>query len=158
MSLLAVEHRKCGIYEDNNMPCFGRGEIRAMAKKKQTNQPSSERTNIVIFDKYTLRTKFQKRALVPSEVIDKNWLGIWCFSEADRRLKDSAVFVTTDGHRVRIKLIGCCNNSKGDQYEWLQDVAEKTYGLKFETIQSNWYARLGNLSGYWHLIEMEEAV
>lgn len=128
-----------------------------MAKKKPNNQPLSERTNIVIFDKYTLRTKFQKRALVPSEVIDKNWLGIWCFSEADRRLKDSAVFVTTDGHRVRIKLIGCCNNSKGDEHEWLQDVAEKTYKLKFETIQSNWFARLGKLSGYWHLIEMEEA-
>lgn len=129
-----------------------------MAKKKPNNQPLSERTNIVIFDKYTLRTKFQKKALVPEEVIDRNWLGIWCFSEADRRLKDSAVFVTTDGYRVRIKLIGCCNNSKGDQYKWLQDIAENTYGLKFETIQSNWFARLGNLSGYWHLIEMEEVI
>lgn len=127
-----------------------------MAKKTKNNTPASERVNIAIYEKYYLKTKFQKRALVPSEVIDKNWLGIWCFSEADRRLKDSAVFVTTDGHRVRIKLIGCCNNSKGDQYEWLQDVAEKTYGLKFEAIQSNWFARLGNLSGYWHLIEMEE--
>lgn len=127
-----------------------------MAKKTKNNTPLSERVNIAIYEKYYLKTKFQKRALVPSEVIDRNWLGIWCFSEADRRLKDSAVFVTTDGHRVRIKLIGCCNNSKGDQYEWLQDIAEKTYGLKFETIQSNWFARLGNLSGYWHLIEMEE--
>ena len=127
-----------------------------MAKKTNNSTPISERVNIVIYEEYTLRTKFQKRALVPSEVIDRNWLGIWCFSEADKRLKDSAVFVTTDGHRVRIKLIGCCNNSKGDEYEWLQDMAEKTYGLKFETIQSNWFARLGNLSGYWHLIEMEE--
>ena len=127
-----------------------------MAKKTKNSTPVSERVNIVIYDEYTLRTKFQKRALVPSEVIDRNWLGIWCFSEADKRLKDSAVFVTTDEHKVRIKLIGCCNNSKGDEYEWLRNVAEKTYGLKFETIQSNWYARLGNLSGYWHLIEMEE--
>lgn len=129
-----------------------------MAKKTNNSTPISERVNIVVYEEYTLRTKFQKRALVPSEVIDRNWLGIWCFSEADKRLKDSAVFVTTDGHRVRIKLIGCCNNSKGDEYEWLQDVAEKIYGLRFETIRSNWYARLGNLSGYWHLIEMEEAV
>lgn len=127
-----------------------------MAKKTKNNIPLSERVNIAIYEKYYLKTKFQKKALIPSEVIDRNWLGIWCFTEADRRLKDSAVFVTTDGHRVRIKLIGCCNNSKGDQNEWLQDVAEKTYGLKFETIQSNWFARLGNLSGYWHLIEMEE--
>lgn len=127
-----------------------------MAKKTKNSTPASERVNIVIYEEYALRTKFQKRALVPSEVIDKNWLGIWCFSEADRRLKDSAEFVTTDGHRVRIKLIGCCNNSKGDQHEWLLDMAEKTYGLKFETIQSNWFARLGNISGYWHLIEMEE--
>lgn len=129
-----------------------------MAKKTKNNIPLSERVNIAIYEKYYLKTKFQKRALVPDEVIDRNWMGIWCFSEADQKLKDSAVFVTTDGHRVRIKLIGCCNNSKGDEYEWLQDVAEKTYGLKFETIQSNWFARLGNLSGYWHLIEMEEAV
>ena len=129
-----------------------------MAKKTKNSTPASERVNIAIYEKYYLKTKFQKRALVPDEVIDRNWMGIWCFSEADQRLKDSAVFVTTDGHRVRIKLIGCCNNSKGDQHEWLQDIAEKTYGLKFETIQSNWYARLGNLSGYWHLIEMEEAV
>ena len=129
-----------------------------MAKKKQNNQPSSERTNIVIFDKYTLRTKYQKRALVPHEVIDANWMGIWCYNQADQRLKDSAVFVTTDGHRVRIKLIGCCNNSKGDEYKWLQNVCDDVYGLKFETIQSNWFARLGNLSGYWHLIEMEEAI
>lgn len=128
-----------------------------MAKKTKNNTPASERVNIVIFEKYYLKTKFQKKALVPTEVIDKNWLGIWCFTEADQRLKDSAVFVTTDGHKVRIKLIGCCNNSKGDQYEWLQHVCDKTYGLKFEVVQSHWYARLGNLSGYWHLIEMEEA-
>lgn len=127
-----------------------------MAKKIKVRILESERVNIAIYDKYYLKTKFQKRALIPSEAIDRNWLGIWCFSEADQRVKDSAVFVTTDGHRVRIKLIGCCNNSKGDQYEWLQDMAEKTYGLKFETIKSNWFARLGDLSGYWHLIEMEE--
>ena len=128
-----------------------------MAKKTKNNIPLSERVNIAIYEKYYLKTKFQERALVPDEVIDRNWMGIWCFSEADQKLKDSAVFVTTDGYKVRIKLIGCCNNSKGDEHEWLQDVAEKTYGLKFETIQSNWFARLGNLSGYWHLIEMEEA-
>ena len=128
-----------------------------MAKKKTSSKISpSERVNIVIFEEYHLGTKFQDRALVPQEVIDSNWLGIWCFSEADQRLKDSAIFVTTDGYKVRIKLIGCCNNSKGDEYEWLRDMAERTYGLKFETIQSNWYARLGNLSGYWHLIEMKE--
>ena len=129
-----------------------------MAKKTKNSTPASERVNIAIYEKYYLKTKFQKRALVPTEVIDRNCMGIWCYSEADHKLKNSAVFVTTDGHRVRIKLIGCCNNSKGDQYEWLQDMAEKTYGLKFEAIQSNWFARLGNLSGYWHLIEMEEAV
>lgn len=127
-----------------------------MAKKTKNSTPASERVNIAIYEKYYLKTKFQKKALIPSEVIDRNWLGIWCFTEADKRLKDSAVFVTTDGYNVRIKLIGCCNNSKGDQYEWLRDMAERTYGLKFETIRSNWYARLGNLSGYWHLIEMEE--
>ena len=126
--------------------------------KTKNSIPVSERVNIAIYEKYYLKTKFQKRALVPDEVIDRNWMGIWCYNQADQKLKDSAVFVTTDGHRVRIKLIGCCNNSKGDQYEWLQDIAEKTYGLKFETIQSNWFARLGNISGYWHLIEMEEAV
>lgn len=127
-----------------------------MAKKTKNSTPASERVNLAIYEKYYLKTKFQKRALVPYEAIDANWMGICCYNQADQRLKDSAVFVTTDGHRVRIKLIGCCNNSKGDEYEWLQDVAEKTYGLKFETIQSNWFARLGNLSGYWHLIEMEE--
>lgn len=127
-----------------------------MAKKTKNNTPLSERVNIAICDKYYLKTKFQKRALIPSEAIDRNWLNIWCYTEADQRLKDSAVFVTTDGYHVRIKLIGCSNNSKGDEYEWLQNIAEKTYGLKFETIQSNWYARLGNISGYWHLIEMEE--
>ena len=129
-----------------------------MAKKTKNSTPASERVNIAIYEKYYLKTKFQKRALVPDEVIDRNWMGIWCFSEADKRLKDSAVFVTTDGYKVRIKLIACFNNSKGDQYEWLQEMSEKTYGLKFETIQSNWFARLGNLSGYWHLIEMEEAI
>ena len=127
-----------------------------MAKKTKTNIPASERVNIIIYEEYILQTKYQKIALIPQEVIDRNWFGIWCFSEADKRLKDSAVFVTTDGHRVRIKLIGCCNNSKGDQYEWLQHACEKTYGVKFEVVQSNWFARLGNLSGYWHLIEMDE--
>lgn len=127
-----------------------------MAKKTKNSQLSTERINIAIYEEYYLKTKFQKKALVPHEVIDRNWLGICCISEADKRLKDSAIFVTTDGYRVRIKLIGCCNNSNGDQYEWLQHACEKTYGLKFEVVQSNWFARLGNLSGYWHLIEMEE--
>ena len=127
-----------------------------MAKKTKNSTPASERVNIAIYEKYYLKTKFQKRALIPSEAIDRNWLGIWCFTEADHRIKDSAIFVTTDGYKVRIKLIGCCNNSKGDEFEWLQNACEKTYGLKFEVVQSNWYARLGNLSGYWHLIEMEE--
>ncbi len=128
-----------------------------MAKRTKNSTPVSERVNIVIFEEYYLKTKFQKKALVPTEVIDKNWLGIWCFTEADQRLKDSAVFVTTDGYKVRIKLIGCYNNSKGDQYELLQHLCENAYGLKFEVMQSHWFARLGNLSGYWHLIEMEEA-
>lgn len=128
-----------------------------MAKKTKTSIKASERVNIAIFEQYTLRTKFQKRALVPSEVIDRNWLGIWCYSEADWKLKNSAVFLTTDGYKVHIKLIGCCNNSKGDEFEWLSNACEKTYGLPFETVQSHWYARLGNLGGYWHLIEMEEA-
>ena len=128
-----------------------------MAKKTKTSIKASERVNIAIFEQYTLRTKFQKRALVPSEVIDRNWLGIWCYSEADWKLKNSAVFLTTDGYKVHIKLIGCCNNSKGDEFEWLSNACEKTYGLPFETVQSHWYARLGNLSGYWHIIEMEEA-
>lgn len=127
-----------------------------MAKKTKNNIPLSERVNIAIYEKYYLKTKFQERALVPDEVIDRNWMGIWCFSEADQKLKDSAVFVTTDGYKVRIKLIGCCNNSKRDQHEWLQHMCENTYGLKFEVVQSNWFARLGKLSGYWHLIEMEE--
>ena len=128
-----------------------------MAKKTKSKQSISERVNIVIYEEYSLRTKYQERALVPSEVIDRNWLGICCFSEADQRLKDSAIFVTTDGYKVRIKLIGCCNNSKGDEFEWLSNACEKTYGLKFEVVQSHWYARLGNISGYWHLIEMEKA-
>ena len=128
-----------------------------MAKKTKNSTVASQRVNIAIYDEYYLKTKFQKRALIPSEAIDRNWLGIWCFTEADKRLKDSAVFVTTDGYRVRIKLIGCCNNSNGDEYKWLQNVCDDVYGLKFEAIQSNWFARLGNLSGYWHLIEMEEA-
>ena len=127
-----------------------------MAKKTKNSQLSTDRINIAIYEQYYLKTKFQERALVPTEAIDKNWLGIWCFTEADHRLKDSAVFVTTDEHKVRIKLIGCCNNSNGDQYERLQHACEKIYGLKFEVLQSNWFARLGNLSGYWHLIEMEE--
>ena len=108
-----------------------------MAKKTKNSTPASERVNIVIYEEYALRTKFQKRALVPYEAIDANWMGIWCISEADRRLKDSAVFVTTDGYKVHIKLIGCCNNSKGDQYDWLQNVCEQTYGIKFEVVQSN---------------------
>lgn len=128
-----------------------------MAKKTKSKQSISERVNIVIYEEYSLMTKYQERALVPTEVIDRNWLGIWCFSEADQRLKDSAIFVTTDGYKVRIKLIGCCNNSKGDEFEWLSNACEKTYGLKFEVVQSHWYARLGNISGYWHLIEMEKA-
>lgn len=127
-----------------------------MAKKTKSKQSISERVNIVIYEEYSLMTKYQERALVPTEVIDRNWLGIWCFSEADQRLKDSATFVTTDGYKVRIKLIGCCNNSKGDELEWLSNACEKTYGLKFEVVQSHWYARLGNISGYWHLIEMEK--
>ena len=121
-----------------------------MAKKTKSKQSISERVNIVIYEEYSLMTKYQERALVPTEVIDRNWLGIWCFSEADQRLKDSAIFVTTDGYKVRIKLIGCCNNSKGDEFEWLSNACEKTYGLKFEVVQSHWYARLGNISGYWH--------
>lgn len=128
-----------------------------MAKKTKSKLSISERVNIVIYEEYSLMTKYQERALVPTEVIDRNWLGIWCFSEADQRLKDSAIFVTTDGYKVRIKLIGCCNNSKGDEFEWLSNACEKTYGLKFEVVQSHWYARLGNISGYWHLIEMEKA-
>ena len=127
-----------------------------MAKKTKNSISFSERVNIAIDERYNLKTKSQKRALVPHEAIDANWMGIRCFSEADRGLKDSAVFVTTDGHRVHIKLIACCNNSRGDEHKWLQNVAEMTYGLKFEVIQRNWYSRLGNLSGYWYLIEMQE--
>lgn len=115
-----------------------------------------EKPNISINDQYIIKTKFQDRALIPQEAIDSNWFKLHCFNSLDQKLKDSAVFITTDGHKVHIKPIGCCNNSKGDEIEWLQAVSEKAYGLKFETLQSHWFARLGDLSGYWHLIGMEE--
>ena len=125
--------------------------------KTSKKQPQSARTNIVIWESYNLQTKFQEKALVPQEAIDRNWLGIWCYNAEDHKLKESAVFVTTDSYRVRIKLIGCINNSRGDEHELLSHLSNKIYGLKFEIIQSHWFARFGNLSGYWHIIEMEEA-
>ena len=125
--------------------------------KKQT-KPRCDRTNIVIWEKYYLKTKYQEKALIPAEAIDKNWLGIWCYNDADIKLKDSAMFVTTDGHRVKIKLIACCNNSKGDESEWLSKIAQELYDVKFEVIQSHWFARLGRLGGYWCLIEMEKTI
>lgn len=127
-----------------------------MAKKTKNSQPIAERVNIAIWEQYTLKTKFQKKALVPTEAIDRNWMGIWCYSAADHKVKESAVFVTTDGHKVHIKLLGCENYTKGDDTEWLSTLSESLYGIKFEVLWSNWYARFGDLSGYWHLIEMEE--
>lgn len=129
-----------------------------MAKKTKSNTPLSERTNIAIYEKYYLKTKFQKRALVPYEAIDQSWMDIWCYNEADHNLKNSAIFVTTDNIRVTIKIISCCNNSRQDNFSWLQNMADFIYGLKFEVLQRNWQSRLGNLCGYWYVIDMEEVI
>lgn len=120
-----------------------------MAKK------TNSETTIVLMERYALKTKFQERALLPQECIDRNWLNIWCRTLEDKALKDRATFVTSDGNYVRIKLIASCNNSKGDEVEWLQGICSEIYDMKFETLQSHWFARLGDLSGYWHLIKME---
>lgn len=124
-----------------------------MAKRYTSNIAS----NIVLLEKYIVKTKFQDRALVPFEAIDSNWYNLICLNDSDVKIKNNAIFETIDGHKVKLKFILGCDNSKGDEFKLLQNVCSNVYDMKFEVIQSHWYARLGNLSGFWYLIEMNKA-
>ena len=63
---------------------------------------------------------------------------------------------TTDGVKCRLKYISTMNNDRGDYNDLLDDFCQELYGCTFSSIRSIWIARLGSVSDFWNLVEMEK--
>lgn len=66
------------------------------------------------------------------------------------------ILETTDGVKCRLKYISTMNNERGDYNDLLDDFCQDLYGFPFSSIRSIWIARLGSVSDFWNLVEMEK--
>lgn len=63
-------------------------------------------------------------------------------------------FRTSDGVDVRVRYISTWNNKDGAYDEELDDLCQRKWGVTFSSIRSVWFARLGRVGDFWHLVKM----
>lgn len=66
------------------------------------------------------------------------------------------VFECMGGERVRVEWVGTFGNENGESKEWLDRIAQYLYGWTFEQVETQWYARLGKLDGWWDEIRIRK--
>lgn len=69
---------------------------------------------------------------------------------------DKGLFQCSSGEIVKVEWRGVFRNEKGESREQLEWIAQDLYGKSFEWVQSQWYARLGKLDGFWDKIRMRK--
>lgn len=85
-----------------------------------------------------IQSKYTERLVMPSNAASED------------------ILETTDGVKCRLKYISTMNNERGDYNDLLDDFCQEFYGCPFSSIRSIWIARLGSVSDFWNLVEMEK--
>lgn len=125
-----------------------------MAKKifATTNSPLT----IYLTEPYRLYSKFTEKVLLPIEAIDSRYRKVIPQTETDWKAFSNAKFVTNDKKFVKVKFLSAYNNGDGSYNEELDRLCMNMYGIPLSTVKSVWYARIGDISNFWQLIEMVE--
>lgn len=85
-----------------------------------------------------IQSKYTERLVMPSNAASED------------------IVETLDGVKCRLKYISTMNNERGDYNDLLDDFCQELYGCPFSSIRSIWIARLGSVSDFWNLVEMEK--
>ena len=85
-----------------------------------------------------IQSKYTERLVMPSNAASED------------------ILETTDGVKCRLKYISTMNNENGNYDELLDDLCREMYDCPFSSIRSIWIARLGSVSDFWNLVEMEK--
>lgn len=97
---------------------------------------------------YRINTKFTTMVFCPSNAIED------AFWQRDENV--DPLFRTTDGKLCRPLFIRTTNNSGGRYDEDFDYLCKRHFNASFASVRSLWYARLGELDNYWHLITLIE--
>ena len=62
---------------------------------------------------------------------------------------NKCLFQCSSGEIVKVEWLGVFRNEKGESQEQLEWISQCLYGKSFEWVQSQWYARLRTLDGWW---------
>lgn len=85
-----------------------------------------------------IQSKYTERLVMPSNAVSEDMVETW------------------DGVKCRLKYISTMNNERGDYNDLLDDFCQELYECPFSSIRSIWIARLGSVSDFWNLVEMEK--
>lgn len=66
------------------------------------------------------------------------------------------LFQCSSGEIVKVEWLGVFRNEKGECQEQLEWISQCLYGKSFEWVQSQWYARLRTLDGWWDKIRLRK--
>lgn len=87
--------------------------------------------------------KFSPVAIIPSELTDRKHY--------------AQKYKLVGGQVVTFRFLGTWDNRNGKYDTMFDRECRKLFELDFETFRAVWKRRLGNLSEYWHKVEMQLA-
>lgn len=106
---------------------------------------------------FTLNTKFQEEAVVPSEAFDRRfWEAVREHGRKDMSAEPilrACTFTTSDGKEVKVRFIGIYRDRCEEE---LENLCRRVYGLGFRSVMAVWASRFLKMEGYWYLIGMRE--
>ena len=97
---------------------------------------------------YRIDAKYAPVVFCPSNAIEDTF---W-----RREENVDPLFRTADGKVCKPRFLGTTNNRCGDYEEEFDYICERRFNMPFSAVRSIWFARLGWLDDYWHLIELKE--
>lgn len=69
---------------------------------------------------------------------------------------DDVRFRTLDGKLCSVRFISSHDNEDGQSEDVLDLICQKRWGVPFQSVRSMWFGRMGDVSNWWHLIELQE--
>lgn len=123
--------------------------------KQSNKKPVASVSTLKLEEPYRLVSRYFPRVFVPCNAVDNRWRKVRHNGPEDFDVWIKAKFITTDGKIVRLHHIATWNNNEHNFDALFDEMCKEKFGMPFASVQSQWYARLGYLDGYWDLIDLE---
>jgi hypothetical protein len=124
--------------------------------KRSEKKPTEPVSTLRLEEPYRLVSRYFPRVFVPCNAVDNRWRTVrFNDIKTDFDVWIRAKFITTDGKIVRLHHIAPWNNCDHGFDAEFDEMCKEKFGMPFSTVQSQWFARLRYLDGYWDLIDLE---